>query len=76
MLMIATAIPAVGTLNKTINEKNVQTQSKGTYDLVIIAPSIFSPAIFSDAEMWQQCGHSHILSLQKSIYSSFPPTYF
>jgi len=37
MLLIATALPAVGTLNKTINEKNVETQSRGiewnlTYD--------------------------------------------
>jgi hypothetical protein len=74
MLMIATAIPAVGTLNKTINEKNVQTQSKGTYDMVIIAPSIFSSPLQKLIDHKNNHGIKTTLKTTEDIYKEYNGT--
>jgi hypothetical protein len=71
MLMIATAIPAVGTLNKTINEKNVQTQSKSTSDMVIIAPSIFSSTLQKLIDHKNTHGINTTLKTTEDIYKEY-----
>jgi len=74
MLMIATAIPAAGTLNKTITEKNVQTQSKGTYDMVIIAPKIFSGTLQKLIDFKNSHGINTTLKTTEDIYKEYNGT--
>jgi hypothetical protein len=74
MLMIATAVPTVGTLNKTINEKNVQTQSKSTYDMVIIAPSKFSGTLQKLIDHKNQHGINTTLKTTEDIYKEYNGT--
>ena len=71
MLMIATAVPAVGTLNKTIKEKNVYTLSKGSYDMVIIAPSKFSGALQKLIDHKNKHGINTTLKITEDIYKEY-----
>jgi hypothetical protein len=71
MLMIASAVPAVGTLNKTTNEKNFQTQGKVTYDMVIIAPSKFSGTLQKLIDHKNAHGINTTLKTTEDIYNEY-----
>ena len=71
-LFIATAVlPAVGTTNKTINKKNVQMQSQDAYDMVIIAPSIFSNILQKLINHKNKYGINTTLKTTESIYKEY-----
>jgi hypothetical protein len=74
MLMIATAVPAVGTMNKTIDKKNVQTQSKATYDMVIIAPKKFSSNLQKLIDFKNSHGINTTLKTTEDIYKEYNGT--
>ena len=71
MLMIATAVPAVGAMNTTIDEKNIQTQCKEAYDLVIIAPSTFSSTLQPLIDHKNQHGINTMLKTTEDIYNEY-----
>jgi len=71
MLMIASAVPAVGTLNKTTKEKNFQTQAKVTYDMVIIAPSKFSGTLQKLIDHKNAHGINTTLKTTEDIYNEY-----
>jgi hypothetical protein len=70
-LLIGTVIPAVGTINKTTEEKTPQTQNQDSYDLVIIAPSAFSSNLQRLIDHKNQYGVNTILKTTEDIYNEF-----
>lgn len=74
MLVITTALPAVATMTKTNNKKNIQTTSNGTYDMVIIAPSKFSDALQPLIEHKNKHGVNTTLKTTEDIYTEYNGT--